>query len=126
MDFLTILRILWDRLAAWVTVLAGLIAILLGVIGVRDNAYVAAQMPYVISGGILGLFLLGLGATLWLSADLRDQWRALLEIRDEMRVRPEAPVDTAAGPTADAARSRSGVSRRSNGRREPEPANTAE
>ena len=89
MDFLTILRILWDRLAAWVTVLAGLIAVILGIVGVRDNAYVAAQMPYIISGGILGLFLLGLGATLWLSADLRDQWRVLLEIRDQRDARAE-------------------------------------
>lgn len=94
MDFLTILRILWDRLAAWSAVLAGIIAVLLGIVGVRQNVYVAAQMPYMISGGILGLFLLGLGATLWLSADLRDQWRVLMEIRDragEMRAAADDP-----------------------------------
>jgi protein-S-isoprenylcysteine O-methyltransferase Ste14 len=100
MDFLTILRILWDRFAAWVTVLAGLIAVILGIVGVRDNAYVAAQMPYVISGGVLGLFLLGLGATLWLSADLRDQWRVLLEIRDQR----DAPAEGSGEPTISNAR----------------------
>src|SRR5438105_2784682 len=35
------------------------------------------QMSYLMSGGVLGLFLLGLGATLWLSADLRDEWRKM-------------------------------------------------
>lgn len=100
MDFLTIFRVLWDRLAAWVTVLAGLIAVILGIVGVRDNVYVAAQMPYVISGGILGLFLLGLGATLWLSADLHDQWRVLLEIRDQR----DAPAEGSREPTTSNAR----------------------
>ena len=30
-----------------------------------------------VSGGMFGLFLLGIGALLWLSADLRDEWRKL-------------------------------------------------
>lgn len=84
MDPMTVLRALADRITAWVAIALGLLALLLGYLGVKDTAFVVEQLPYVISGGLLGLFLLGLGAVLLLSADLRDQWRALLDIRDEI------------------------------------------
>lgn len=90
MDPVTLLRALADRLTAWVAIGLGLLALLLGYLGVKDTAYVVEQLPYVISGGLLGLFLLGLGAVLLLSADLRDQWRALLDIRDELSTANEA------------------------------------
>jgi hypothetical protein len=38
---------------------------------------VAEQLPYVISGGLVGLTLVVISATLWISADLRDEWRKL-------------------------------------------------
>lgn len=85
MNLLTIVKSLGDRFLGWALVGVGCLGLLLGFAGVKDTAYVAEQLPYVISGGIGGLFLLGLGATLLLSADLRDQWRALIDIRDEMR-----------------------------------------
>jgi hypothetical protein len=76
----------WDRVAAWVAVALGLLLLLIGWLGVSDTGYVFEQIPYVVSGGIGGLFLLGLGAMLWLSADLRDEWRKLdtleLALRD--------------------------------------------
>jgi hypothetical protein len=81
MDVVTLIRTLWDRFAATLAVALGLLALLLGYIGVRGTAYVAEQIPYLISGGLIGIFLLGVGATLWLSADLKDQWRALLDVR---------------------------------------------
>jgi hypothetical protein len=83
MDLLTVVKTLWDRLGAWLAIALGAVCLLLGYLGVKDTPYVAEQLPYIISGGLVGLFLLGLGATLWLSADLRDQWRALLEIKDQ-------------------------------------------
>jgi amino acid transporter len=95
---MTLLRTLWDRLGAWVALVAGVLCLIFGYVGVRGTAYVAEQMPYIISGGILGLFLLGVGATMWLSADLRDQWRALLDIRDELRA--GATPSSAMGPGA--------------------------
>jgi hypothetical protein len=93
MDFLTVLRTLADRVLAWVLIGAGALALLLGYLGVKDTAYVVEQLPYVISGGLLGLFLLGLGAVLLLSADLRDQWRALLDIRDDLASSRDAGLD---------------------------------
>ena len=39
------------------------------------------QLPYLVSGGIGGLYILGVAAVLWLSGDLRDEWSRLGEIK---------------------------------------------
>jgi hypothetical protein len=101
MDLLTVLRTLGDRVLAWVLIAAGALALLLGYLGVRGTAYVVEQLPYIISGGLLGLFLLGLGTVLLLSADLRDQWRVLLDIRDDMAL-SQSPAPVEASPRATA------------------------
>lgn len=67
----------WDRVGAWVLIAVGGLAIVLGWLGVRSEPLTQKQIPYVVSGGIGGLFLLAVGAMLWLSADLRDEWRKL-------------------------------------------------
>lgn len=79
-DMLIWLRAQWDRVAAWVSIVLGALALLLGWLGVSNTAYPAAQLPYIVSGGLVGIFLLGVGALLWLSADLRDTWRKLDEL----------------------------------------------
>lgn len=79
------LRLEWDRVLAWAFVAAGVIALIAGWVGVSGSPYAAGQLPYIISGGIGGIFLLGVGATLWLSADLRDEWRKLNCIEDALR-----------------------------------------
>jgi len=84
MDLLNIVKSLSDRVLGWVLIGLGGLLLLLGFFGVRGTAYVVEQLPYVISGGLGGIFLLGIGAMLLLSADLRDQWRALVDIRDEI------------------------------------------
>ena len=81
------LRLQWDRALAWVLVAAGAIALIAGWVGVSSTAYSAEQLPYIISGGIGGIFLLGVGATLWLSADLRDEWRKLDRIEEALQQR---------------------------------------
>ncbi len=67
----------WDRVGAWVCIVAGVVALIVGYVGVSGTLDTGEQIPYVVSGGMAGLFLLGLGALLWLSADLRDEWRKL-------------------------------------------------
>jgi hypothetical protein len=84
MDLVNLFKGLADRALGWVLIGLGGLFLVLGYVGVRGTAYVVEQLPYVISGGLGGLFLLGLGTMLLLSADLRDQWRALLDIRDEI------------------------------------------
>jgi hypothetical protein len=95
-------RTQWDRSGAVVAVVGGLLALLLGWLGSSDTEYVAGQMPYIVSGGLLGLFLLGVGAVLWLSADLRDEWRQLRVLGEELRLDNELQAraaDVSAGHT---------------------------
>jgi len=84
-DIVSWVREQWDRCAAWVCVAAGVVMLILGWVGVSDTPYTAKQIPYLASNGLGGIFLLGLGAMLWLSADLRDEWRKLDRIEDAIR-----------------------------------------
>jgi hypothetical protein len=95
------IRAQWDRVGAWLLITAGLIALLLGWIGVSGTVYPAGQIPYVLSGGIFGFILAGLGAMLWLSADLRDEWRKLDAIEDAIRTgAAETAASSGATPLA--------------------------
>lgn len=83
------LREQWDRVSAVVAVAAGALMLLLGWAGVQGKIYPGQQMPYIVSGGLGGIFVLGIGAVLWLSADVRDEWRKLDEV-DATLLRIEA------------------------------------
>jgi protein-S-isoprenylcysteine O-methyltransferase Ste14 len=105
----------WDRVGAWVCVVAGALALLVGWVGVSGTPETWKQIPYVVSGGLVGLFLLGLGAMLWISADLRDEWRKLDAIDRHLAatgtladVREGGVIDSGAGeaPTAQPAEPR--------------------
>lgn len=74
---LRLLRLQWDRALAIVCGVAAIGMLIAGWIGLSDRVDPADQIPYIMSGGIGGLLLMGLTATLWLSADLRDEWRKL-------------------------------------------------
>lgn len=91
MNFLHWARGQWDRVSAWVLIGAGGLAIVLGWLGVRGEALTQKQIPYIISGGIGGLFLLAVGTMLWLSADLRDEWRKLDAIERATREAASLP-----------------------------------
>ena len=84
MDVAKWLRLQWDRVGAWVCIALGGIALLIGWIGISGTSYPAEQLPYILSGGIAGIFFLGLGAMLWLSADLRDEWNKLDHLEARM------------------------------------------
>ena len=62
-----------DKVVAVLAVVAGIITLFLGWRGVWHTLNTAKQMPYIVSGGITGIFLLGLGAMFWTSADLRAE-----------------------------------------------------
>lgn len=106
-------RVQWDRAIAIALTVLGAIALLLGFAGVRDGLVPAEQLPYFISGGIGGLFLLGIATTLWISADLHDEWRKLDRLEDVLRERsapagvengqrPRRPLRAGASRTVDA------------------------
>jgi hypothetical protein len=87
-DVLRWARTQWDRVAAVALAAGGAVALLIGWVGVSDAVYPAGQIPYVISGGLVGIFLVAVGGALWLSADLRDEWRELHRIEQHLATRP--------------------------------------
>ena len=98
MDFVRWVKYQWDRVSAFVLFVAGLLALLLGYLGASGSVYPAEQLPYMISGGILGIFFLGTAGILYVSADMRDEWRKLDGIEDALR--RIAPPETVGGGAA--------------------------
>lgn len=82
------LRSEWDRVAGFTLVGLGAVLLLLGYLGVKDSPFVAEQLAYIASGGLGGIFCLGIGVGLLLSADLHDEWRKLDRIEAAMRGEP--------------------------------------
>ena len=89
-------RVQWDRALGALAVLIGAILLLVGWVKISDTGFVSEQLPYLASAGLGGVFLLGLGGMLWLSADLRDQWRELRGIRARLDAEP-VPVTADVG-----------------------------
>jgi hypothetical protein len=123
MDVRRWLRTQWDRVAAWVLIAVGALALVLGWAGASNTPFPAEQIPYVLSGGIGGALLVGLGAALLLSADARDEWQKLDRIerllarggKDETSVdvpatapAPVAAADDTSNGTAEVTRARQG------------------
>lgn len=92
-DIVGWVRLQWDRAGAWVCLLAGVITLFVGWLGVSDTAYTAKQLPYIAGCGLGGMFLLGTAAMLWLSADLRDEWRKLDRIEKAIIEHGTAGID---------------------------------
>ena len=84
MELFKWLRLQWDRVFGATAVVTGAVALLTGWSKVSATAYPAEQIPYLVSAGLGGLFLLGVGATLWHSADLRDEWRKLDRLEEKL------------------------------------------
>jgi hypothetical protein len=70
----------------------GVVLLIVGWIDVSGTEFVAKQIPYVISAGLGGVVALLIGGTLWLSADLRDEWR-VLDRMEEHLVKGDELVD---------------------------------
>jgi len=70
------------RAAAVVLTVAGLVAVLVGYLGVRDQSHIELQLPYFISGGVGGLVLMGLGALVLIQYQMRVQARRFAELTD--------------------------------------------
>jgi hypothetical protein len=85
MAFLIWLRAEWDRILGFSLVVLGAVMVFAGYQGVSGSPFVADQLSYLMSGGIIGLFLLGTGATFILLADLHDEWRKLDRVEMQLR-----------------------------------------
>ena len=87
----------WVRAFALLAAAVGALALVLGWVGVSGVSLVTQQIPYLISGAVVGLVAFGVASTLWISADLRDEWAKLDDIYRAVTDRPPAAVD---GPGA--------------------------
>lgn len=67
----------WRAVLAWILMALGGVAILVAWYQVRDLPEVFLQMPYLISGGVGGAVLIGLGAALLITQDFRDDKQRL-------------------------------------------------
>ena len=83
----------WDRALALLAAAVGALALVLGWVGVSGVSLVTQQIPYLISGAVVGLVAFGVASTLWISADLRDEWAKLDDIYRAVTDRPPASVD---------------------------------
>ena len=72
------------RAAAALLTVAGLVAVLVGYLGVRDQSHIELQLPYLISGGLGGLVLMGLGALVLIQYQMRVQARRFAEVTDAL------------------------------------------
>ena len=87
-----VLKRRWRTLLGWAAIAAGGVALLVGWLGVSGETLVAKQLPYLISGGLGGIVLIGAGVGVLIAEDLRAE-RArigrleanLLEIGDVVR-----------------------------------------
>jgi hypothetical protein len=84
MDMKTFVRANADRVIAAGLVIAGCVALIVGWFGVSGSGLAAEQLPYLVSGGIGGIVLVVIGCTVWVSADLQDDWRKLDAIEERL------------------------------------------
>ena len=82
----------------WILTALGALAILFGYLGLSRKAFVGEQLPYLISGGIGGIALVGAGAALIATEDLRrfrtrlDRLEAMMgDLHGALLSRPDAP-----------------------------------
>jgi len=106
-------KVLWGWVATsvrpwlgWILIGAGALLMLLGYFGVSREALPAKQIPYLVSGGIGGMFLAVLGAYFLSTQELRrdsgrlDRLEQMVEeLHQALLRRPDAPDLTALAST---------------------------
>lgn len=88
-----LIRTQWDRAGALALVAIGLLALLFGWIGMSGAVLTYEQLPYILSGGLFGLSLIMVGTGLWLSADIRDEWRRIDRLEETLLERGGVGTD---------------------------------
>lgn len=68
----------------WVLIALGVVAIIFGYFGVSREAFVAKQIPYLVSGGITGMVLVAVGAFFLGTEDLRKQLSRLDRVEEQV------------------------------------------
>jgi hypothetical protein len=88
---------------AWLLVVAGIVAIIIGWAGSADKTFPAQQIPYLISGGMLGIGLIFLGGIMMGIQDLRRSITRITSLEQQVHdlhavllAHPDAPDPSAA------------------------------
>lgn len=81
MDCVSWLRTQWDRALAWSLIALGAVLVVTGGLQSRAAWTVADQLSFILSAGLGGALAIAAGATLLLSAGLRDEWRRLYQLQ---------------------------------------------
>jgi hypothetical protein len=68
---------------------AGVVALVLGWGGVSDAPVLSAQLPYIVSGGLIGLALLGVGLMLVMESAFGRERQRLEQVEAAIRERKE-------------------------------------
>jgi hypothetical protein len=91
----------------WILVGLGFLLVLIGYLGISREALVAKQLPYLISGGIGGIALVGFGAMLVGTEDLKRTYERIDHLEDlvadlhaALLSRPDAPALSSNGEAA--------------------------
>lgn len=99
MELMTWLRERWDRALGLGLVALGAVLVLAAYHGVSESPQLVAQLAYIISGGAGGLLALGVGVTLLVCGDLREEFHMLERVeaalRAETTARPEVTLQLA-------------------------------
>jgi hypothetical protein len=72
------------KMAGGALLIAGVVVVLIGYVGIRDESSVELQLPYLASGGIGGLALIGIGIAAYLKAGLKEQTQHVAEVVESL------------------------------------------
>jgi hypothetical protein len=96
----------WDRALAGVLIVISVVMVIVGWYRLSNTSYVYEQLSFLVSGAIGGLLVMAIGGILWLTADLRDEWRKLDRIEQALLAgaRPTLDGDQLSWPGVERAR----------------------
>lgn len=89
--WLGFLAAFWPFILGALLVAGGIAAIVLGYLGVAGTLAVGLQLPYLVSGGLLGIALVVLGTGLLVLHAMNRQARLTKRLLDEMRAETSQP-----------------------------------
>jgi hypothetical protein len=72
------------KMAGGALLIVGVVVVLIGYVGIRDESSVELQLPYLASGGIGGLALIGIGIAAYLKAGLKEQTQHVAEVVESL------------------------------------------
>jgi hypothetical protein len=86
----------WDWILGSALIGAAGVVLVITWTGVSGSRFVSDQLSHIVSGGLGGLVLLGLGSVLIVTAGLADEWRKLNRLEDALPFPPGEPRTDAA------------------------------